>query len=143
MTTIVKLWDTSQGEDVNIADLLMRNEVNSVPGYLDDSCHAEETVASLSISALKIESESFIKCSSLVLEEASSSQEKGAGTQNFGAHEEKASPQTENLEVQCNNSHRSQSEENLQCPRNAASFSDHSLLDWSQTGNFFSRSNKI
>ncbi|MPC71537.1 hypothetical protein E2C01_065815 [Portunus trituberculatus] len=143
MTTVIKLWDTSQGEDVNIGDLLMRNdELSYGSENLDDPSYTEKAIASLSIPALKVDSESLSKSSSssLGLEE-DSSQQKGAGTQNLSAHEEGASGQAKNLDAQCNinstPSHIRQSEESLPQTRSAASTSDHSLHDFSQIGNFF------
>ncbi|XP_045117104.1 uncharacterized protein LOC123507886 isoform X2 [Portunus trituberculatus] len=141
MTTVIKLWDTSQGEDVNIGDLLMRNdELSYGSENLDDPSYTEKAIASLSIPALKVDSESLSKSSSssLGLEE-DSSQQKGAGTQNLSAHEEGASGQAKNLDAQCNinstPSHIRQSEESLPQTRSAASTSDHSLHDFSQIEN--------
>lgn len=144
MTTAIKLWDTSQGEDINIGDLLVRNNlVSSASGYLGDSSHTQKTVASSSIPALEVDRGLHIECSSssVDLEEASSQQE-GAGTHNLSAHEEEgASGQAENLDAQCTNNstpeHVNESEESLPHTRSAATTFDHSPVDCSPIGNFF------
>ncbi|KAK8380447.1 hypothetical protein O3P69_016790 [Scylla paramamosain] len=139
MTTIIKLWDTSQEEDVSIGDLLVRdNLVSSASGFLDDSSHTQEAVASSSIPALEIDRGSHIECSSCSFDpEEASSQTKGAGAQNPLAHE-RASGQAKNLDAQSSNNSTpirgNKLEESLPHTRSAASTFDDSLLDCSQIG---------
>ena len=99
MTSVIKLCDTSHGEDVNIGDLLVREGL-AAPANLDDSYHTPKAVNSSSVLDLEGDKGSYVGSSSCSLdqEETASQQEGGA------AQSEVTSSQAEYLDAPAANS---------------------------------------